>query len=49
MDRQIRHQHLKLTISLGRVGLGEPLVQLGKIDVTISGGNPQPVGDSLPI
>jgi len=48
-DRQIGHERLELTIGLGRVGLAESLVQLGKLDATIAGGYPQPLGHNLPI
>ena len=49
MDRQIRHQHLELTVGLGRVGLGEPFIQLRKVDTPVASGNPQPLGNRLPI
>jgi hypothetical protein len=48
-DRQVRHQHLKLTVGLGRVGAAKPLVEPLQIDPAVTGGNPQPVGDSLPV
>ena len=49
MDRQVRHQHFELAVGLGRVGLGEPFIQLRKVDTPVAGGNPQPLSDSLPI
>jgi hypothetical protein len=48
-DRQIGHERLELGVGLGRVGLAESLVQLGKVDATIAGGYPQPLGHNLPI
>jgi hypothetical protein len=47
--RQICHENLELTVCLGRVGLPEPVFQLGKVDAAVASCNAQALRDGLPV